>query len=139
MAYQLSPFEAGQVKAHMEHGLSAASIAKIVYKADGETLYGATAIQNCMNHLTEDPAWRGERKEGSARPRKTTKKQDKKVVKWLLKNRGKEEVGVARLKKEFPFLRPLSNTLTEDPDKSIDALTKLRSKIKQKRQTETTI
>ena len=63
--HQLSPFEMGQVKAHMEHGLSAASIRERVYKADGKTLFGETAIQNCMNKLAENPRWRGERPKGS--------------------------------------------------------------------------
>ena len=42
--YQLSPFEVGQVKAHVEHGLSSAEIAKRVVKPDGKSKYGATAI-----------------------------------------------------------------------------------------------
>ena len=111
---QLTPFEVGQVKAHMEHGLSAESIAERIYKADGKDTFGPTAIQNCMNKLTEDPSWRGERSKGSGRPRKTTSKQDKQMVDWLLENRGKEKVSVSRLKKQFQFLRKLSNTLVEE-------------------------
>jgi transposase len=94
MAYQLTPFEIGQVKAHMEHGLSAASIAQRVFKKDGKSTFGPTAIQNCMSKLKEKPKWRGERPKGSGRPRKTNKKQDKEIVKWLLKERGKQKVTV---------------------------------------------
>ena len=49
--HQLNPFEVGQVKAHVEHGLSAAAIAERVFKADGKTKFGETAIQNCINKL----------------------------------------------------------------------------------------
>ena len=98
MAYQLDPFVVGQVKAHMEHGLSAESIAKRVYKEDGKTLYGPTAIQNCMNKLTENPGWRGGREKGSGRPRLTTKAQDKQIGNWVLDNRGKQKVTVLLFK-----------------------------------------
>ena len=35
--YQFSPFEIGQIKAHMHHGLGAAQMARILVKADGKT------------------------------------------------------------------------------------------------------
>ena len=111
--YQLTPFDVGQVKAHMQHGLSAASIVDWMFKADGETKFGETAIQNCIDKLKKNPAWRGERQEGSDRPRKTSAKQDKEVVRWLLKERGKQKVTVPRLKKQFAYLRKPSNTLVE--------------------------
>ena len=111
--YQLTPFDVGQVKAHLEHGLSAASIADRMFKQDGKTKFGPTAIQNTINKLKENPSWRGEREEGSGRPRKTTPKQDNEMTRWLLKNRGKEKVTVARLKKQFPFLREVSDSLVE--------------------------
>ena len=41
--YQLGPFELGQIKAHMEHGLGCAAIQNRIYKPDGKTLYGETA------------------------------------------------------------------------------------------------
>ena len=91
---QLSPFEAGQVKAHMEHGLSAKDIAKRILKADGKETFGETAIQNCMDKLKKQPRWKGQREKGSGRPRKTTPQQDKAMVKWLLDNRGEEKVTV---------------------------------------------
>jgi hypothetical protein len=111
---QLGPFEVGQVKAHMEHGLGCTAISRKVLKSDGKTSFGETAIVNCMNKLKENPAWRGEREKGSGRPRKTTKTQDREIVRWLLKRRGKEKMSVAKLKKRFPYLRPFSDTLVED-------------------------
>ena len=90
--YQLSPFEVGQVKAHMEHGLGCTSIASRIFKADGKTTFGETAIMNCMNKLRNNPAWRGGREDGSGAPRKTTVKQDRAVVQWVLKHRGTSAV-----------------------------------------------
>ena len=113
-SYQLSPFEVGQVKAHLEHDLTAAEIARRVKKSDGKTTFGETAILNCINKLQENPRWRGERAEGSARPRKTTASQDEKIVDFLFEERGKQKVSVRTLKKEFRFLRPLSNSLVEE-------------------------
>ena len=84
----LSSFEVGQVKAHVEHGLSAAKIADRMVKADGKSTFHENTIQNCINKLTEQPGWRGEREPGSGRPRKTTTKQDEQIVKWLLEERG---------------------------------------------------
>ena len=112
--YQLSPFEVGQVKAHVEHGLSAAEIAKRVFKPDGKSKYGETAIQNCMNKLVANPRWKGERAVGSGAPKKTTPKQDKAVIDWLLDQRGKQKVTVAKLKKQFVYLRKLSDGAVED-------------------------
>ena len=57
--YQLGPFEVGQVKAHMEHGLGCTEIASRVFKADGKTLFGETAIVNCMNKLRDNKQWMG--------------------------------------------------------------------------------
>ena len=110
---QLTPFEVGQVKAHVEHGLSAAAISKKVCKPDGKSKFGETAIQNCMDKLQANPRWRGERAEGSGRPRKTSAKQDKAIVRWVLKERGKQKVSVSRLKQQFPHLRKLGDTLVE--------------------------
>lgn len=111
---QLSPFEVGQIKAHMEHGLGPAAIAKRIMKADGKTTYSETAISNAMDKLEDDPLWKGQRCPGSARPRKTTPKQDRLVVKWVLKKRGEQKVSCSALKKQFPFLRRLSDTLVEE-------------------------
>ena len=78
--HQMNPFEVGQVKAHVEHGLSAKQISERVFKADGETMFGETAIQNCINKLYANPGWRGERQKGTGPVRKTTPKQDKDMI-----------------------------------------------------------
>ena len=109
----LTPFEVGQVKAHMEHGLGCGAIAKRVFRSDGKTTFGKTAIVNCMNKLQEESSWRGEREEGSGAERKTTPKQDNEIVDWVLKYRGEFKVTVARLRKQFPYLREFSDTLVE--------------------------
>ena len=106
--------EAQTARAHLEHKLSAAEIARRVERADGKRTFGETAIRNCIEKLEENPSWRGERAPGSARPRKTTPKQDKAMVSWLLKQRGKQKVSVTTLQKQFPHLRKLSNTLVEE-------------------------
>ena len=73
-----------------------------------------TAITNAITKMSEDPHWRGERKEGSGAERKTTPAQDAQIEKFLLDRRGKEKVTVSRLKKEFVYLRKVSNSLVED-------------------------
>ena len=42
--YQLSPFDLGQVKAHMHHGLSSAAIAGIITKPNGVDHWSPNAI-----------------------------------------------------------------------------------------------
>ena len=112
--YQLSEFDVGQVKAHMHHGLGSTRISQIMVKADGKSKFSEQAILDCMNKLRSNPKWRGGRARGSGAPRKTTKKQDKQVIKWLLKQRGKEIVTVSRLKRQFRYLRKFSDSLVED-------------------------
>ena len=112
-ATPLTPFDVGQVKAHMVHGLGCTAIMRLVKRADGST-FGETAIVNCMNKLKANPRWRGERSEGSGAQRCTTKLQDARVVKWVEKERGKQKVTVARLKKQFPFLRKFSDWMVAD-------------------------
>ena len=78
--YQLAAFEIGQIKAHVYHGLGATQIARILVKADGNTHWSDTAVQTQIDKLDEKPNWRGERREGSMRPRKTSAKQDAEKV-----------------------------------------------------------
>ena len=99
---QLSPFEVGQVKAHMHHELGPSQISRLIIKADGESTFSHTAISDCIAKLKAGPGWRGERAEGSGRPRETTKGQDKQIEKKVLKWRGKAKVTVPWLKKELP-------------------------------------
>ena len=87
--YQLGPFEVGQIKAHVEHGLGCNAISKRLFKPDGKSHWTETAIVNAMSKLKQDKSWRGERQEGSGPPRLTTPKQDRAVVRWVLKIRGK--------------------------------------------------
>ena len=121
--YQLSPFEVGQIKAHMHHGLGASAISRIISrppKLDGDDSRGSdahwsdTTIANAMQKLEANPSWRGEREVGSGPPRKTTKKDDKDLVKYVLKERGARRTVVRTIKKRFPRLRKLSNTLVEE-------------------------
>ena len=50
------------------------------YGGDGKTNFSTTAVQRIIDKLTEDPSWRGLRETGSGRPRKTTAKEDEKIV-----------------------------------------------------------
>ena len=122
--YQLSPFEVGQVKAHVEHGLSAAKIAERMVKADGQSTFHANAIQNCINKLGQQPEWRGGREPGSGRPRKTTAKQDNQIVKWVLKEEARSnfrEMGLHRWH-NIINLRIKSSTSSLDAMRAFDHL-----------------
>ena len=44
MGYQLGPFELGQIKAHLEHGLKSPAIAKRLLEADGKSAYIENAV-----------------------------------------------------------------------------------------------
>ena len=112
--YQFTPFEIGQVKAHVHHGLGAAEIARILVKADGKTHWSDNAVQKQIEKLEEQPKWRGERQEGSMRPRKTTAKQDKQMVSLLLKRRGEQKVTVAVLRKKLRWAKCLSDSALEE-------------------------
>ena len=112
--YQFSPFEIGQIKAHVYHGLGAAQIARILVKADGKTHWSDQAVQNQMDKLDGNRKWRGERREGSMRPRKTTAKQDTQIADLVLKLRGKQKVTVGVLRKFLKWAKPLSDTALEE-------------------------
>ena len=113
-AYQFSPFEIGQIKAHVHHGLTAAAIARILVKRDGKSHWSDKAVQVQVAKLRRNPKWRGERQEGSRRPRKTTLSQDRQIVSLLMKKRGKKKVTVQFLKQRFHWARSLSNTAVEE-------------------------
>ena len=112
--YQFSPFDVGQIAAHIYHGLGPAAIARILVKPDGKSMWSVVAISGVIQRLQEQPHWRGERCVGSGAPRKTTKKQDRELVKYVLAQRGRQKITVARAKRQFPYLRALSNSLVED-------------------------
>jgi hypothetical protein len=111
---KLGPFEVGQIKAHLHHGLTGAAIVGILRKPDGKSLWSNTTIYSAIDKLLEDPAWRGEREEGSGAERKTDKQQDKALERYVLKNRGKEKVTVAVLRREFLWTRSVGNSLLEE-------------------------
>ena len=103
--YQLTPFEAGQVLAHMHHKLSALQISRIILKGDGKSRFSETAIRNCMETLKTNPARKGKRQRGSGPPRKTTTRQDTQIVDAIEKYRGKFKVNIAWLKKRYFWAR----------------------------------
>ena len=107
MSKQRGPFEVGQIEAHMEHGLGCTTIATKLFKADGKTTFSEHYIYTAMCKLRENKGWRGEREDGSGAPRKTTAKQDRRIVKWVLERRGKQKVSAHSVKKQFPFLQIL--------------------------------
>ena len=112
--YQLTPFEIGQIKAHVHHGLKPANIVDIVIKPDGISKWSFNAINDAIKHLEHDPSWRGDRAEGSGAPRKTTKKQDTAITQYILKHRGQQKVTVSLLKQVLPWLREFSNSLVDE-------------------------
>ena len=110
----ISPFEVGQIKAHIQHGMKPAQISRIVFKDDGVSNWTEKRIQEIAANLAEDPHYRGERQEGSGAPRKTTTEQDDMIVDALLEQRGKQKVNVAYLRRTFAWARPLSEQCVRD-------------------------
>ena len=109
--YQFTPFDVGQIKAHMHHGLGPAAIAALMWKADGVSQWSANGVKDPMDKLADDPQYRGERAKGSGPPRKTTRKQNERVVNHVFKERGNRKTTVRTVKRQFPELRLLSNAL----------------------------
>ena len=109
----LTPFEIGQIKAHLYHEVRPAEIQRLVRRENGEE-FCKTAIHNAVAKLQENPDWRGERQEGSGRPRETDEKTDAKLEKTVQKERGKRKVTVSYLKRTHPEFRKLSNSLVEE-------------------------
>ena len=111
--YQLTPFEWGQIKAHMHHGLGSCAITEIITKPNGTDHWRPNAIWEAMEKL-RDPDFRGKRKVGSGRPRETDIKFDKKLKATVLKKRGEVKVTVPYLKKMIPEARKFSDTLIRE-------------------------
>ena len=109
--HQLTPFDLGQIKAHLYHGLRPAAIREIMVKGKGKKRWSHNAIKNACDKFEADPTWKGERAEGSGRPRETTVAEDKAIEKHILDNRGKQKVTVRDIKRTFPRLRQFSNSL----------------------------
>ena len=102
VSQHMTPFEVGQIKAHMEHDLGPSDIASRVKKPDGKSHYSAQAIADAMATLQANTKWRGERKEGSGRKRATSSKLDRDIVKEVFKSRGKVKVTVAYIQRKLP-------------------------------------
>ena len=83
MSHHLTPFEYGQIKAHLQHDQTAAEITRLVRRANGQP-FSTTAIHAAIQKLTDDPSFRGERAEGSGAPRKTSKALDNRIIKLCL-------------------------------------------------------
>ena len=111
--YHLTAFEYGQIKAHLEHEETPAEIRRMVVRPNGEE-FSERAISNAIAKLRKDPFFTGERREGSGRPRATSKRVDNKILNRVLKYRGKVKVNVPWLKKELPELRNFSDTLVSE-------------------------
>jgi len=111
---QFTPFEVGQVKAHLHHGLGPEAISGIVTKVNGKSHFSHTAVSRIIAKLKSDPAWRGDRRVGSGAARKTTAKEDKALVKDVLDNRGKRKVTVAWLRQTSPIARKIGRTAVEE-------------------------
>ena len=108
----LNLFDIGQVRAHLHHGLRAADIQRLIRRADG-TEFSKTAVINAVAKLTADPSWRGERVEGSGRPRETSAVQDRSIVRYVKNCRGKEKVTVRTLQRVFRWARKVCPTTLE--------------------------
>ena len=111
---QLSPFDVGQIKAHLHHGMSGASIARLLRKPDGKSTWSEQAIQDAIRKLRSEPGWRGERSEGSGRPRETSKAQDRAIVREVFRSRGRRKVTVSYLRRILPWTKDFGNTLLEE-------------------------
>ena len=111
--YHFDPFDVGMIAAHMYHNLGPAAIARILVKPDGESKWSLNAVKRVIDRLRCEPSWRGERTEGSGAPRKTSNKQDKNVVEYVLAERGRQKVTTSRVKRRFPELREISNDTIE--------------------------
>ena len=73
---QFTAIEIGQIKAHAYHGMSGTAISRILFKPKSTSgrlnmTLSEHAVQDAMRKLQHFPQWRGERDEGSGRPRET--------------------------------------------------------------------
>ena len=109
---RLTPFEIGQIKAHLHHGLSAAAIIGIVQKSDGSPI-SMQGMVDAIDKLQANKHWRGEREEGSGRPRVTSARLDRAIVNAVFRRRGREKVTVHWLKKRLISARRVSDSTLE--------------------------
>ena len=64
---RLSPFEVGQIKAHLYHGLGPRAIAGLVKMSDG-TNVSVQGVCDTKAKLDGDPSWRGEELQAQGAP-----------------------------------------------------------------------
>jgi hypothetical protein len=84
---RLAPFELGQIKVHADNGPGPTAIAGLVRKEDG-TKVSKETVRQALRRLEEEPGWRGERREGSGRPRVGTDALDHEIRRALVQRRG---------------------------------------------------
>ena len=77
-------FALGGIAALHHEGYSQRDIADsgAVYNADGAPI-PYSRVGKLLRRMEEDPKWRGERKEGSGRPRETTPEEDEAMVQYV--------------------------------------------------------
>jgi len=98
---RLTPFELGQIKVHADSGLGPTAIAGLVHKEDGSKVSKET-VRQALRRLGEEPGWRGERREGSGRPRVGTDALDHEIRRALAQWRGEAKCTAAYLRKNIP-------------------------------------
>ena len=101
---QLTPFEIGQIKAHLHHGVGPAEIARIITKLDGHHP-NQPSVSDAAEKVREDPSWRGERQSGSGRPRATSPALDKAIVDTVFRHRG--SAAAASFTPVWPHMLPM--------------------------------
>ena len=106
---QLTPFEIGQIKAHLHDGVGPAEIARIITKLAGPHP-SQRSVSDAAEKLREDPSWRGERQSASGRPHATSPALDKAIVDIVFRHRGSAKVTVAFIKKSIVAARCPDNT-----------------------------
>ena len=108
---KLDPFAVGQIAALAAEGHSARAIADSgdVLKPDGLSVSFGT-VAAVVRKLRADPSWRGERVEGSGRPRATTPAQDRAFERAMRKARGQERATAQKARRRVPGAGRLSLT-----------------------------
>ena len=111
----LSPFEPGEIKAHLHHGLGLTAIAGRAAKSGG-THVSTQGVCDAKRKLDEGPAWCGERTAGSGRPRKTGASTDWNIARDVIRRRGRSsgvhppQLSTSRLRALGPMLLQRLNT-----------------------------
>ena len=96
----LDPFAVGGIAALSNLGYSQRGIAdsEAVRKADGGPVLFHT-VGKVLRKLSNDPDWRGQRKDGSGRLRSTTEAEDQDMVQYVLDNRGQKKVTCSKVQR----------------------------------------